>query len=60
VGSAPPLKLWLVPCYTNSTCSASPQGCPWGNYVPGTKNLKPAGQRWVQILPKKWPLQSGR
>lgn len=51
-GSAPPLHLWIVPCYTDVACSISKKGCPCGNYVPGTNKLKPADQQWHLVKPQ--------
>ena len=50
-GSAPPLHLWIVPCYTNLVCAASKKGCPCGNYVPKTHKLKPVDEQWRLVKP---------
>lgn len=51
-GAAPPLHLWIVPCYTNVVCAASKKGCPCGAYIPKTHTLKPADQQWRMVKPQ--------
>lgn len=51
-GAAPPLHLWIVPCYTNVVCAASKKGCPCGAYIPKTQTLKPADQQWRMVKPQ--------
>ncbi|KAI7842562.1 hypothetical protein COHA_003799 [Chlorella ohadii] len=51
-GSAPPLHLWIVPCYTDAVCAVSKKGCPCGAYIPKTHKLKPADQQWRLVKPQ--------
>lgn len=51
-GSAPPLHLWIVPCYTDAVCAMSKKGCPCGAYIPKTHKLKPADQQWRLVKPQ--------
>ncbi|GAB4819438.1 hypothetical protein N2152v2_006484 [Parachlorella kessleri] len=43
------VRLWLVPCHVDGTCSASAQGCPCGKYN-RDGSAKPSNEQWQQIM----------